>query len=62
LNIAPSGVSQVTLSWTPPTPGFALQESLSLAPVAWSNSPSGQTNPVTLPASGSTRFFRLFKP
>ena len=62
LNIAPSGVSQVTLSWTPPTPGFALQESLSLSPVSWSNSPSGETNPITLPASGSTKFFRLFKP
>ncbi|HEX5219685.1 MAG TPA: hypothetical protein VFZ59_08970 [Verrucomicrobiae bacterium] len=62
LSIFQSGVSQVTLSWTPPTPGFGLQETLSLAPVAWSNSPSGQTNPITLPASGQTRFFRLFKP
>ena len=43
-------------------PGFGLQESLSLSPVAWSNSPSGETNPITLPASGQTRFFRLFKP
>jgi T5SS/PEP-CTERM-associated repeat protein len=62
LSIAPSGVSQVTVSWAPPTPGFALQESLSLSPVAWSNSPSGQTNPVTIPVIGSTKFFRLFKP
>jgi T5SS/PEP-CTERM-associated repeat protein len=62
LSIAPSGASQVTLSWTPPTPGFGLQESLSLAPVAWSNSPSGQTNPVTIPVATPTKFFRLFKP
>ena len=62
LNIAPNDVSQVTISWTPPTPGFGLQESVGLSPVAWSNSPSGQTNPVTLPATGDTKFFRLSKP
>jgi hypothetical protein len=57
-----AGVSQVTVSWTPPTSGFALQESLNLSPVVWSNSPSGQTNPVTLPVTGSTKFVRLIKP
>jgi len=62
LAIFPSGVSQVTLSWTPATPGFSLQETLSMSPVNWSNSPSGPTNPITIPASGQTRFFRLFKP
>jgi T5SS/PEP-CTERM-associated repeat protein len=62
LTIAPSGVSQVTLSWSPTTPGFALQETLTLAPVSWSNSPSGPTNPITLPASSEARFFRLIRP
>ena len=62
LTILGSGPAQVTLSWRPPTPGFALQESLSLTPLSWSNSPSGETNPITLPATGQTRFFRLFKP
>ncbi len=62
LTLTPSGVGQATLSWTPTTPGFALQETLTLAPVSWSNSPSGATNPITLPISGQTKFFRLFKP
>ena len=62
LSIAQSGVSQVTLSWTPPTPGFALQESLNLPALSWSNSPSGETNPITLPVTGQAKFFRLLKP
>jgi len=62
LSIAPNGASQVTLSWTPPTPGFVLQESLTLSPLSWSNSPSGKTNPIMLPAAEQTKFFRLFKP
>lgn len=62
LSIPPNGVSQATLSWTLATPGLALQETLSLGPANWSNSPSGQTNPITLPATGQTKIFRLFKP
>ena len=62
LSIVQSGVSQVTLSWTPPTPGFALQESSDIAAMSWSNSPSGETNPITFPAAGQTKFFRLLKP
>jgi T5SS/PEP-CTERM-associated repeat protein len=62
LTILGNGPNQVTLSWTPPTSGFVLQESLTLAPLSWSNSPSGQTNPITLPAIEESRFFRLFKP
>lgn len=61
LSIAPSGVSQITLSWTP-TLGFVLQESLNLAAVSWTNSLSGETNPITLPVSSQAKFFRLFKP
>lgn len=62
LVIALINSNQVTLSWTPPTPGFSLQETLTLSPVSWSNSPSGETNPITLPVTSQTRFFRLFKP
>ena len=62
LSIVPSGASQVTLSWTPPTPGFVLQEALNLTSPGWSNSPSGETNPITLPVTEQTKFFRLFRP
>ncbi len=60
LSILPSPTSHATISWTPSTPGFVLQETWSLSPANWTNSPSGTTNPVTLPAS-ATKFFRLIK-
>jgi len=52
-----------TLWWTPATgTNWVLQERLSLTSGAWSNSPSGPTNPVTVPATLPGRFYRLFKP
>ena len=51
-----------TISWTPNPLGFVLQETLSLSPPNWVNSPSGATNPVTVPATLPTKFYRLFKP
>jgi hypothetical protein len=50
------------VSWTPNTPGFALQETLSLWPTNWINAPSGSTNPVIVPATLPSKFYRLFKP
>jgi hypothetical protein len=61
LTVAPAGPGQATISWTPATPGFVLQETVSLA-VAWTNSPSGAANPVVVPATLPTRFYRLSKP
>jgi hypothetical protein len=62
LAIAPAGVGQATISWTPATPGFVLQETLSLSPTNWVNSVSGATNPIVVPATLPTKFYRLFKP
>ena len=62
LVIVPSAPGTATLSWTPATPGFVLQETLSLAPTNWMNSVSGATNPVTVPAVLPAQFYRLFKP
>lgn len=62
LAIAAAGVGQATISWSPNTPGFVLQETLSLAPTNWVNSPSGATNPIVVPATVPTKFYRLFKP
>lgn len=62
LTIAPGVAAQATISWTPNTPGFVLQESASLSPASWTNSPSGASNPVTVPATLPATFYRLFKP
>jgi len=54
---------QVTIYWTSATgTNWVLQERLSLTAGAWTNSPSGPTNPVTVPATLPTKFYRLFKP
>jgi hypothetical protein len=55
-------LSTITLSWTPPTPGFTLQSTDSLSPTNWVNAPSGTNNPATVPATLPTRFSRLLKP
>ena len=61
LAIIPAAPGWATISWTPPTPGFVLQETVSLAPSHWTNSPSGPTNPATVPATLPARFYRLLK-
>ena len=62
LTMAPAAPGQATISWTPNTPGFVLQETLSLSPTNWVNSASGATNPITVPATLPTKFYRLSKP
>ncbi len=62
LTIAPAEPGQAMISWTPNTPGFVLQETLSLLPTNWVNSASGTTNPVIVPATVPSKFYRLFKP
>lgn len=62
LTIVPAGAVQATISWSPATPGFVLQETWILSPANWTNSPSGATNPITVPATLPAKFYRLFKP
>lgn len=63
LSIVSSGAGLATISWTPNTPGWILQETLSLAPpVIWGNSPSGSLNPVVVPSTLPGKFYRLFHP
>ena len=62
LTIVPAGAGLAKISWTPNTPGYVLQETLSLSPASWGNSPSGSTNPITVPSTLPTKFYRLFKP
>jgi len=62
LIIARAGPGLAMISWTPSSPGFVLQETFSLSPTNWVTSPSGATNPITVPSSLLTKFYRLFKP
>jgi len=62
LTIVPAGAGLAAISWTPNAPGFVLHEALSLSPANWVNSASGATNPIIVPATLPTKFFRVFKP
>jgi len=62
LKIAPATSGNAAISWAPATPGFVLQETWNLSPANWTNSPSGATNPIVVPATLPTKFYRLFKP
>ena len=62
LYIRPAGFGQVTISWDPNTPGFSLQETGDLLSPSWDSSPSGSSNPITLPTSAATKFYRLRRP
>ena len=62
ISIVPAAPGYATVSWTPATAGFVLQENLSLGTTNWVNSPSMATNPVAVPASGPVKFYRLYKP
>jgi hypothetical protein len=62
LTIVPATPGNATISWTPATPGFVLQETWVLSPPNWTNSTSGTTNPIVVPATLPSKFYRLFKP
>jgi len=62
LTIVPAAPGQATIAWTPNTPGYILQETWVLSPANWTNSVSGVTNPVIVPAALPAKFYRLFKP
>jgi len=62
LTIVPAGPAQAQISWAPNNTNYVLQETLSLSPANWTNSPSGSTNPIGVPATVPTKFYRLFKP
>ena len=52
--------ANVILSWSPDTPGFALEQTDDLTTLIWVDAPDG--NPVTIPAGVAARFYRLKKP
>lgn len=62
LYITNAGPGWVTVWWTPPSSDFVLQLSPTLSPPAWTNAPSGSTNPVLIRTVWPVSFFRLYKP
>jgi len=60
LTIVRTAPGQATISWT--IPSLVLQESASLSPVDWTNSPSGATNPIVVPATLPMKYYRLIRP
>ena len=62
VTIVPAGAGQVGISWSPNSAGWVLQETWLLSPSNWTNSPSGATNPIVVPATVPAKFYRLFKP
>ena len=62
LTIVPATPSFARISWAPNPPGFVLQESANLTAPDWGNAPSGATNPVVVPATLPSKFYRLFRP
>jgi len=61
LTIVPVRAGHAQVSGLPNPAGFVLEETLSLAPTNWINSGSGSTNPIVVPATVPTKFYRLFK-
>jgi hypothetical protein len=62
LTIVPATPGNATISWSPNSPGWVLQETWVLSPANWTNSISGSTNPILVPALVPSKFYRLFKP
>jgi hypothetical protein len=62
LTIAPATPGNASISWSPASTNWVLQERLSLTSGAWPNSPSGATNPIVVPATLPTGFYRLHQP
>ena len=56
------GSGKETISWSPKTPGFVLQETTNLLSASWVNSTNGATNPVTITNTATFKFYRVFHP
>lgn len=62
LSVSRFSSDSVSVSWEPEITGFRLEETMSLSPPSWTNSPSGTTNPAIISINGPTKLFRLVKP
>lgn len=63
LSIVVSGSNEVTISWEPDQSGWVLQAAGVLEfDMLWTNAPSGPTNPIVVPVTQPTTFYRLTRP
>ena len=62
LTIARASATQVTISWSPATAGYVLQQNSSLDPASWTSAASAGQNPVTVSMSAASRYYRVVKP
>jgi len=62
LAIARAGTGKETVSWSPSTPGFVLQENTNLLSANWVNSASSTNNPVTVTNTTLFKVYRVFHP
>jgi hypothetical protein len=60
LRIVPAGAA-LLISWTPETPGYALEFTDSLSAPVWTPVLGGASSPVTVPRNSGPSFFRLRK-
>ena len=54
-----TAATNAIVSWSPPTFGWHLEETPALNPAVWTNSPSGELNPVTVSATNPATLYRL---
>jgi hypothetical protein len=63
LHIIASGPNEVTVSWEPGDSDWVLQAAGILEyDMLWTNAPSGPTNPVVIPVTQPTHYYRLARP
>jgi hypothetical protein len=62
LAIAKAGTGKETVSWSPSTPGFFLQESTNLLSTNWLNSASTTNNPVPVTNTSAFEVYRVYHP
>jgi hypothetical protein len=61
LHIVHNPKRSVTIWWSPATAVFVLQSTDGLWPASWAPAPTGNTNSVTMPLSGMSRYYRLVR-
>jgi len=59
LTIASSDATNAVVSWSPPTFGWRLEETPTISAAAWSNSYSGELNPVSVNTTNNAKLYRL---
>lgn len=62
LSITNSAPGEVSISWTPETPGLILQVTTNITSNVWVNASSGSTNPAVSSPIEQSQFYRVISP